>query len=213
MTDPLSCMRRSYDTGRLEEADLAPTWYDQLRRWLDEAGRSRLREPTAMVLASADAGGTPSARTLLLKGLDERGLRFYTNLRSRKGRELAENPQASACFSWVAIERQVTVDGRVEPLPDADSDTYFAERPRGSRLAAVASPQSQVIPSRAALDKAYAEAARAHPEAVPRPDWWGGLCLVPSTVEFWQGRRDRLHDRLRYRRTPQGSWTIERLAP
>jgi len=214
VTDPLSRMRRPYEAGRLEQADLAPTWHDQLRRWLEEAERSRVPEPTAMLLASADAGGAPSVRTVLLKGLDERGLRFYTNLRSRKGRELSENPQACACFSWTAIERQVTVDGRVEALPDADSDAYFESRPRGSRLAALASPQSQVIRSRAALDEAYAEAARTHPEAVPRPAWWGGLCLVPSAVEFWQGRPDRLHDRLRYRRTPQQeSWTIERLAP
>jgi len=206
-------MRRPYEAGRLEQTDLATSWHDQLRRWLDEAEQSRLPEPTAMVLASTDAGGAPSVRTVLLKGLDEHGLRFYTNLRSRKGRELAENPQACACFSWVAIERQVTVDGRVETIPDADSDAYFASRPRGSRLAARASPQSQVIRSRDALDEAYAKAARAHPKAVPRPAWWAGLCLVPSAVEFWQGRPDRLHDRLRYRRTPKGSWTIERLAP
>lgn len=213
MTDPLSRLRRSYDAGRLEEAQLAPSWHAQLGEWLEAAGQAGVPEPTAMVLATADTGGAPSARTVLLKGLDERGLRFYTNLRSRKGRELAANPRACACFSWVAIERQVTVEGRVEQLADSDSDAYFASRPRGSRLAALASPQSQVIPSRDALEKSYSEAARAHPEQVSRPDWWGGLCLVPCAVEFWQGRTDRLHDRLRYRLSPEGTWVIERLAP
>ncbi|MBI5103780.1 MAG: pyridoxamine 5'-phosphate oxidase [Solirubrobacterales bacterium] len=204
-------MRRSYARGGLDEAALAPTWLEQLRVWLGEA--AELLEPNAMVLATADARGRPSARTVLLKGLDERGLTFFTNLDSRKGRDLRENPYASVVFPWVELQRQVVVAGEVAPVPPEESDAYFASRPYGSRVGAAASPQSQVIASRSELEAVAERLAAEHPEDVPRPPHWGGLRLAPETVEFWQGREDRLHDRLRYRRTAEGGWVVERLAP
>jgi pyridoxamine 5'-phosphate oxidase len=209
----LSDIRRSYEAGSLDEGDLAADWFVQLQRWLADAQRARLQEPTAMVLATASTEGAPSARTVLLKGLDARGLAFYTNLRSRKGVELTENPRASACFPWLAMERQAIVEGRVEALTEAESDAYFASRPYGSRLAALSSPQSDVIQSREHLERSVAEVRATHPDEVSRPAWWGGLRLVPNAVELWQGRPDRLHDRLRYRLTADAGWLVERLAP
>ena len=208
-------MRRAYGRGQLEESELESTWLAQLTRWLEQAVRAGGPEPNAMVLATAARDGTPSARTVLLKTLDERGLAFYTNLSSRKGCELAANPRAALVFAWVALQRQVTVEGCVEALGGEESDAYFASRPHGARLAALASPQSQVLDSRAQLDRAYAELSERHSEGtdVPRPHWWGGLRVVPARVEFWQGRTNRLHDRLRYRRANSGAWVIERLAP
>jgi pyridoxamine 5'-phosphate oxidase len=206
-------MRRSYELAGLAEDDLAPTWLAQLRRWLEEA--AGVAEPNAMVLATAGADGRPSARTVLLKGLDERGLTFFTNRASRKGRELAANPAASVVLPWYDLQRQVLVTGDVTPVADDESDAYFASRPYGSRIGAVASPQSSVVGSRAALEAARDAAAARHPEGtpVPRPATWGGLRLAPDTVEFWQGRPDRLHYRLRYRRGDGGAWVVERLAP
>jgi pyridoxamine 5'-phosphate oxidase len=206
-------MRRHYQRGGLSEGELAPTWLEQLRVWLGEA--AELAEPNAMVLATAAADGRPSGRTVLLKGLDERGLRFFTNLESRKARELRANPAACVVFPWTDLQRQVTVTGTVEELAAAESDAYFATRPYGSQLGAMASPQSQVIDSREVLENTRAELAALHPEGsdVPRPERWGGLCLVPDAVEFWQGRADRLHDRLRYRREDGGRWVVERLGP
>lgn len=209
----LSDIRRSYETGRLDEADLAGGWLGQLERWLADAQRAELHEPTAMVLATASTEGVPSARTVLLKGVSAAGLTFYTNLRSRKGVELEHNPRASICLPWLAIERQVIAEGRVEALGAAKSNAYFASRPRGSRLAALASPQSDVLDSRDQLEQAVSEAGAKHPDGIPRPAWWGGLRLVPDAVEFWQGRPDRLHDRLRYRLTDDAGWIVERLAP
>ena len=211
----LATMRRPYRGGRLAESDLAPTWLGQLSRWLDEAVEAGVPEPNAMVLATAGADGAPGARMVLLKGLDERGLAFYTNLRSRKGRELAENPRATLVLAWLSLQRQVVVDGRVEPVGGREADEYFASRPHGARLAALASPQSEPIGSREVLERRHAELAGRHPEGspVPRPGWWGGLRVVPASVELWQGREDRLHDRLRYRCAGSGEWVIERLAP
>jgi len=208
-------MRRPYRGGRLDESDLAPTWLGQLSRWLDEAVEAGVPEPNAMVLATAGADGAPGARMVLLKGLDERGLTFYTNLRSRKGGELAENPRATLVLAWLSLQRQVVVDGRVEPVSDREADEYFASRPHGARLAALASPQSDPIGSREVLERRHSELAERHPEGgpVPRPGWWGGLRVVPASVELWQGREDRLHDRLRYRSTGPRQWVIERLAP
>lgn len=211
----LAGMRRPYGPDGLSEQDLAPTWLEQLTGWLQDAVLAGVPEPNAMVLATADDDGTPAARTVLLKALDQRGLVFYTNLHSRKGRELHHNPRASAVLLWLPVRRQVRVDGSVEGVDAKEADAYFASRPRGSRLAALASPQSEVIESREALDRRHADLQRRNhdAESIPRPPWWGGRRLVPASVEFWQGREDRLHDRLRYRRDDSGSWVLERLAP
>jgi pyridoxamine 5'-phosphate oxidase len=211
----LQAMRRSYELGGLHEEDLAEDWTTQLLRWLADAQEAGVTEPNAMVFATATADGVPSARTVLLKGADARGLVLYTNLTSRKGGEALGNPQASLVFPWIDLQRQVVVCGTVEPVPAEESDAYFASRPRGSQLGAAASPQSQPIPDRAVLEDARAQLEQRYPEGtpVPRPEHWGGLLVVPRTVEFWQGRPDRLHDRLRYRRTDGDAWAVERLAP
>jgi len=200
----------------MDLSDLASSWVEQLCRWLDEATEAGLPEPTAMVLATATRDGTPGARSVLLKGLDERGLAFFTNLGSRKGRELAENPRAALVFQWTALQRQVVIDGKVEPLSAEESDAYWETRPPGSRLGALASPQSEPVASREVLEGRLEEVAARHPESrgvPPRPEWWGGLRVVPTQVELWQGRPDRLHDRLRYRALEAGGWIVERLAP
>jgi pyridoxamine 5'-phosphate oxidase len=208
-------MRRAYRGGSLEERDLAGDWLAQFERWLDDAVRAGLDEPNAMVLATAGADGRPSARTVLLKGVDAAGFVLYTNLGSRKGRDVASNPHASLVFPWLTMHRQVVVAGAVEHLSDEQADAYFASRPHGHRIGAHVSPQSQVIASREDLDRRRAELARRYPEGsdVPRPPDWGGLRVVPESVEFWQGRPDRLHDRLRFRREGAGAWMVERLAP
>lgn len=205
-------MRRSYEGAGLRAEDLAPTWTGQLARWLGDAMVAQLPEPNAMVLATADAEGRPSARTVLLKGYDETGLVFYTNYDSRKGRELGANPRAAVAFPWIALSRQVVVTGGVSRVPREQSAAYFHSRPRGSQLGATASPQSRVIGDRTELDAAWARAEAAYPDEVPLPDGWGGFRIDPDAVEFWQGQVDRLHDRLRYRSTEDG-WVVERLAP
>lgn len=214
-TAHLHAMRLSYERGGLDTGDLAGDWLAQLRRWLGEAVSAGVTEPNAMILATADAAGRPSARTVLLKGLDEHGLVLYTNLDSRKGRELTVNPAVSLVFPWIDLQRQVVVCGDAEPVDAAQSDAYFAARPRGSQLGAAVSPQSTVIPDRATLTDARAALEAAHPEGtpVPRPAHWGGVRVRPRSVEFWQGRPDRLHDRLRYRAEADGRWVVERLAP
>jgi pyridoxamine 5'-phosphate oxidase len=204
-------MRREY-RGELTEADLAPDWPTQFARWFADAVAAGLPEPNAMVVATADAAGRPSARTVLLKGYDERGLVFFTNYGSRKAREAAANPYSSAVFPWIPLRRQVVFGGSVEAVTREETEAYFAVRPRGAQLGAWASPQSTVIASRELLEAALAEVADRFPERVPAPPHWGGLRIVPDTVEFWQGREDRLHDRLRFRRTGSG-WVVERLAP
>jgi pyridoxamine 5'-phosphate oxidase len=209
----LAAMRREYAAAGLSEADLAADWLGQLRAWLRAAVEVGLPEANAMVVATADAQGRPSARTVLLKGLDERGLVFFTNYRSRKGQEAQANPYDSAVFPWHPMDRQLVVVGAVERVDRAESEAYFATRPRIAQLGAWASPQSQVLADRADLDERYAQAQRRFPDLVPVPEHWGGLRLVPSTVEFWQGREGRLHDRLRYRRTDGDEWVVERLAP
>ena len=211
----LQQLRQSYRSGRsLREADLAPDWLTQLRAWIEEAVAAGILEPNAMVLATASADGRPNARSVLLRGLDERGLHFFTNYRSVKGHELAENPRAAVVFPWIAMGRQVVAAGPVQPLSAEESDAYFATRPRGHQLGAAASPQSQVVPDRAALDRVMRDVVERYPDGtpVPRPPHWGGYVVAPETVEFWEGREDRLHDRLRYRATDRG-WVLERLAP
>ena len=194
------------------EEDFAKDPLEQFERWFEDARRA-LELPEAMTLATAAADGTPSARMVLLKGVDERGFLFFTNFESRKGRELADNPRAALVFHWALDpRRQVLVTGHVERLAAEESDEYFRTRPRGSRLAAMASRQSTVV-NREDLDRAVAELEREHPgEDVPRPSWWGGYVLRPDTVEFWQNRPNRLHDRLRYRRDDE-RWILERLSP
>lgn len=210
--DP-AAMRREYPvSGPMAEADLAPDWVSQFSRWFADAVAAGLPEPNAMVLATADAEGRPSARTVLLKGYDQRGFTFYTNYESRKGTDLAANPRASVVFPWFAMRRQVVACGTASPVDRAETEAYFATRPRGAQLGAWASPQSTVVADRGVLDHRLAEAARRFPDQVPAPPHWGGFRLVPESVEYWQGRADRMHDRLRYRRTGAG-WVIERLAP
>jgi len=199
----------------LDERDLALTWHEQLELWLAEATAAELPEATAMVLATADADAVPSARTVLLKELSAGGLSFYTNLGSRKGMDIAANPRAALVFPWFAIARQVIAAGTVQAVDADTADAYFASRSYGSRISAHASRQSTVIRDRALLETAHAELCERYPPSaqVPRPEDWGGFRVVPSSVEFWQGRGERLHDRLRYRLDADGDWLIERLSP
>jgi pyridoxamine 5'-phosphate oxidase len=211
----LAAMRRDYAQTGLSEEDLAPTWLAQFERWLSRAVAAGLPEPNATVLATATPDGRPSARTVLLKGLDERGLVWFTNLTSRKGSELAANPYASLVFPWIPIGRQVVVAGPVTPIDRAETEVYFASRPADSRLGAWASPQSQVVSDRGVLEAALAQMILRFGAEGPSqpPPQWGGLRLAPETVEFWQGRHGRLHDRLRYRHDEADGWVVERLAP
>jgi pyridoxamine 5'-phosphate oxidase len=207
-------MRQEYVRAGLSEHDLAPDWPAQFACWLADATAAGLPEPNAMVLGSADDAGRPSARTVLLKHVDASGLVWYTNYGSRKAIELAANPYASALFPWHGIGRQVIFYGRVTRLPEPESARYFATRPRMAQLGAWASPQSQVVADRAELERLLAQAElRFAGMQVPAPPHWGGLRLTPDSVEFWQGRQGRLHDRLCYRRTDAGAWLIQRLAP
>jgi pyridoxamine 5'-phosphate oxidase len=233
----LADLRREYTLGGLRRSDLEADPIAQFKKWFDQASGARASgrvrrffirlykalllvggvEPmdlTAMVLATADPQGRPSARFVLLKGVDKRGFVFYTNYESRKGHELAENPHATLVFYWADQERQVCVTGEVTRLTQAESEAYFKSRPRGSRLAAWASHQGEVVPDRAALDARYQQYESQYAgQDVPRPPYWGGYLLAPSRFEFWQGRPNRLHDRFRYTRQPEGGWLIERLAP
>lgn len=209
-------MRREYgrDDG-FDESIAAPDWATQFGLWFADAVAAGLPEPNAMTVATADSEGRPSCRTVLLKEYDGRGFTFYTNYLSRKGVEVARNPYGSLVFPWFPMYRQVVVCGSIERIARTSTEAYFAARPRPAQLGAWASEQSRVLPDRAALDEAFAATERrfADVEHIPAPPHWGGLRVVPETVEFWQGRHGRLHDRLRYRRTGEGSWVLERLAP
>ena len=209
----LAELRQEYTLAGLNESDLAPDPFAQFQKWLADAMAAQLAEPNAMVLATVAPDGQPSTRTVLLKALDARGFSFFTNYESRKARELAENPRASLTFPWHALERQVNIEGRVSKLPRAEAEAYFKLRPRGSRLGAWASSQSQVIHGRGPLEARMKELEAQYPEEIPLPPNWGGYVLAPERIEFWQGRPSRLHDRLRYTRQPDGSWKIERLSP
>lgn len=214
-------LRVSYDLGRLDEADLDPAPLASFRRWFADAVGAGLDEPNAMVLSTADATGVPSSRTVLLKDADARGFVLYTNLASRKGRELAGNPRASLCFPWYPLHRQVVVVGRAELVPRDEVAAYFRSRPRASQLGAWTSRQSEAIASRSVLEERYAELeARFAGSDVPVPEFWGGWVVRPATIEFWHGRTSRLHDRLRYRALHDdaalddaASWRLERLSP
>jgi pyridoxamine 5'-phosphate oxidase len=208
-------MRRDYtERGPLLETDLAADWTGQFAAWFADAAAAGLHEPNAMIVATAGGDGRPSARTVLLKAYDASGFVFYTNYESRKATDLAENAYASLVFPWFPMHRQVIVAGAVERVTRAETEAYFASRPRGSQLGAWASPQSRVVPDRAAVDDALADVIERFGDGpVPPPPHWGGLRVVPDAVEFWQGRSSRLHDRLRFRRTEASVWVVERLAP
>jgi pyridoxamine 5'-phosphate oxidase len=211
----LAELREEYTLGGLDLEDLLGHPLELLRSWMDEAILAGLYDPTAMVLSTVDATGRPSSRMVLCKGLSTDGLEFYTNYSSRKGEELAGQPYCSVVFPWHPLQRQVRLEGEVVRLTDEENDAYFAGRPRESQLGAWASPQSRVVESRHSLDRRYAEAVTRFSQGpVTRPPYWGGFRVRPHTVEFWQGRQGRLHDRFRYRWVPtRAVWQVERLAP
>jgi pyridoxamine 5'-phosphate oxidase len=200
--------------SNLSEGDFDPNPFVQFRKWFEAAHNARLHLPEAVALATATPEGKPSVRMVLLRGLDERGFVFFTNYESRKGIELVANPHAALMFYWGELERQVRIEGSVERISSGESDEYFRRRPWGSRISAWVSPQSRVIPNREVLETAYQELLAEYPEEnIPRPPHWGGFRVIPTIVEFWQGGPNRLHDRLCYRLSEDGSWVIERLAP
>jgi len=207
-------IRRDYARSRLDEAHVSPDPVAEFDRWFGQAQEAKVLEPNAMTLATATREGAPSARIVLLKGYDERGFVFFTDYRSQKGTELEQNPQASLVLFWPELERQVRITGTVERTSAQESEGYFRTRPRGSRLGARVSHQSRVIPSRAQLESGLREVNERFPtDDVPLPPHWGGYRVRPEEVEFWQGREDRLHDRIRYRRKKGGGWQLERLSP
>jgi pyridoxamine 5'-phosphate oxidase len=207
-------LRHEYALGALSETEVDPDPLQQFQRWLGEAINAQLPEPNAMTLATADRTGRPYARVVLLKDCDADGFVFFTNYRSDKGRQLAENPHAALVFLWLELERQVRIEGTVGKIPLTESEVYFHGRPRESRLGALASRQSQVIASRALLDERFQQLNAQYPDDnIPMPNQWGGYRVRPTLLEFWQGRHGRMHDRLRYRRQADGHWWLERLEP
>ncbi|MBP7951133.1 MAG: pyridoxamine 5'-phosphate oxidase [Verrucomicrobiales bacterium] len=210
-------MRQDYQKESLSRGDAAPDPLVQFRKWFAEAKEAEILEPNAMVLATVDAAGRPASRTVLLKGIDARGFTFFTSYESRKGRELAANPRAAVTFLWLELQRQVNICGIVEFVSEAESDAYFQVRPQASQIGALASAQSSVIPSRHWIEERFAALQQQYPEGsrVPRPQYWGGYLLVPESIEFWQGRPSRLHDRILYQRDSkmESGWTMERLSP
>ena len=205
-------LRQEYMRARLDELEVAADPFRQFGLWFQEAVQAQMPLVNAMTLATVSPAGCPAARIVLLKGVDERGFVFYTNYESRKGRELASNPAASLLFHWNELEREVRIDGDAERVAAHESDAYFASRPLGSRLAAIASPQSARVTNRAELEASFAAAERRYDADPPRPPHWGGYRVIPRAIEFWQGRRNRLHDRVLYTRR-EGGWETARLAP
>jgi pyridoxamine 5'-phosphate oxidase len=210
----LAELRKDYSLAGLSERDLARDPFRQFDKWFQEAEAAKIHEANAAVLATATKDGRSSARMILLKGVDGRGFLFFTNYDSRKGRELEANPRAALTFPWVELERQVMIEGAVAKVAREESETYFHSRPRANQLASWASQQSSILPGREALEEAMKAMEKKYSGVeAPMPPNWGGFRLVPDSVEFWQGRRSRLHDRLRYRREANGAWVVERLAP
>ena len=209
----LADLRREYTLAGLRRADLDPDPIAQFQKWFTQAMQAEIVEPNAMTLATVSAEGQPSTRIVLLKGVDQRGFSFFTNYESRKGRELAGNPKAALTFFWGGLERQVSVCGSVEKLPRAESEAYFAVRPLGSQRGAWVSKQSRLVENREFLEKRLAEVEKQYGTKVPTPPYWGGYVLNPTSVEFWQGRPNRLHDRFLYRKSGSHVWSIERVSP
>ncbi len=209
----LADLRKDYSAGGLSEADAGDDPFTLFHQWFGDAVAAELSDPNAFILATCTPDGVPSARAVLLKALDDRGFTFFTNYDSRKGNEMAANPRVALCFLWHPLERQIRIEGTVEIVTAAESDAYYVKRPLGSRLGAWASPQSAVIPDRAFLETAHAELMAKYPDGdPPRPPNWGGYRVLPTVIEFWQGRQSRLHDRIRFTRTASG-WVRDRLAP
>ncbi len=214
MSKSIAELRQEYALGALNEAEVNPDPLQQFQRWFGEAITAQLPEPNAMTLATADRTGRPYARVVLLKDCDADGFVFFTNYRSDKGRQLAESPHAALVFLWLELERQIRIEGAVSPIPGVESETYFRNRPRESRLGALASRRSQVVASRQILDERFQQLEAQYPDDnIPMPHHWGGYRVRPDMLEFWQGRHGRMHDRLRYRRQAEGSWLLERLEP
>ena len=213
MNKNIADIRKDYSLLSLDESNIAADPFQQFTRWWNEAVNSEIDEVNAMMLSTSTKDGKPSARIVLLKDFDESGFVFFTNYDSNKGKELAENPFAALTFFWKEIERQVRIEGTVEKVDASESDTYFFSRPEGSRIGAWASPQSNVIENRAVLEKNVARYTNEFQNSIPRPPHWGGYRVMPLKIEFWQGRSNRLHDRILYTKTVKGSWKADRLAP
>jgi len=214
MNPSIADIRKTYAQAQLLESETAADPMEQFGKWWEQAVRAEILEVNAMTLATVNADGMPDARIVLLKGMDGQGFHFYTNYQSRKGQQLEINPRAALVLFWKELERQVRIKGRMERLPDAESDAYFHSRPRESQLGAVSSPQSEIIADRSWLEERYRSVeASFEGKEITRPDHWGGYRLIPESIEFWQGRPGRMHDRLEYKKDPSGSWFRQRLAP
>ncbi|WP_211092251.1 pyridoxamine 5'-phosphate oxidase [Chitinophaga eiseniae] len=214
LNQKIADLRKDYKLASLDESEVAPYPLSQFGKWWQDAIHSEIEEPNAMTLATSTPDGHPSARIVLLKSFDEEGFLFFTNYESRKGQELAANPHVTLLFFWRELERQVRIEGTVSKAPMAVSNEYYNSRPLGSRIGAIASPQSKVIPDRSFLEEQVDQVASKYKQEAPqRPDYWGGYLVKPQVIEFWQGRSSRLHDRILYTLTAEGSWKIERLAP